>query len=484
MDAFNQQLNAAGYICNFAFSAAVRAALETRPAAGAILSGPIGTGKSYLPEVLSGILETDYFFYQCFPGTREEDLLVKMLPSEDTISGIKLHDGVILQAVQATLDADDDRRVLLVLDEWDKTRPSADSFLLDFLQTGRINYSGRTLSADLSRLIVFLTVNIERELSEPLVRRLPKIAFQPLAPSAVYRALKLTHKDHPYLYNAIVLYERCLLANLPKPATIQELRQFLDAITTLGDEADWDALVYEFVTKTDEAHELLRQVEKEPVQWRRRARLRLDADAYDVRQKSPVPDDEISRSLAMPKLAEIHGFNEPIDVPPENPDMHDASGIVEMNHRTYSEIVRRVDEPGASADRLGDWAQVTAGRVIVLKKKLRLRDVDLLEGLWGQNGEVLLTEPSAGWQDVKALQDWAPILIVKFSKTEILAKMEGIDLRWTPQKGAEIIVHLGRRDAFNACFGRSWGQFGESKWIGQNGRIYEHYRLEASDAQA
>jgi len=332
----------------------------------------------------------------------------------------------------------------------------------------------------------FLTVNIERELSEPLIRRLPKIEFKPLTPSAVHRALLLTHKDHPYLYNAIILYERCLVAKLPKPATIQELRQFLDAITTLGDRTDWDALVYQFVTKvtkTDEAHELLRQVENEPVQWRQRARLRLDANAYDVRQKTLAPDDETLQSLAMPRLAEIHGFDELIDVPQKDPDMRGTTGILEMNQKAYSEIVRLVEKPGAKPDNLGDWAQVTPNRMILLKNKLLLRDVQMLNGLWGQNGEVLLTEPRAGWQDVKALQDWAPILVVKFSRDEILAKMEGIDLRWTPKKGAEIIVHLGRRDAFNACFGRSWGQFGESKWIGQNGIIYQHYLKEPVDAQ-
>jgi hypothetical protein len=54
-------------------------------------------GNSYLPEVLARILDMQYFFDQCFPGTREEDLLVKMLPSENTVRGIALHDGVILQ---------------------------------------------------------------------------------------------------------------------------------------------------------------------------------------------------------------------------------------------------------------------------------------------------------------------------------------------------------------------------------------------------
>ena len=76
----------------------------------------------------------------------------------------------MIQAVRATRTARFAQRpVILVLDEWDKTRPSADSFLLDFLQTGRVNFSGRVYTADLARLMVFLTFNVERELSEPSV---------------------------------------------------------------------------------------------------------------------------------------------------------------------------------------------------------------------------------------------------------------------------------------------------------------------------
>jgi MoxR-like ATPase len=478
-----EKLNSAGYLCDNRFAAAVLTALGTQPVAGAILTGPIGTGKSYLPEVLARVLDTQYFFYQCFPGTREEDLLVKMLPSENTVSGIALHDGVILQAVEATQAPRTPGRVILVLDEWDKTRPSADSFLLDFLQTGRINFSGRRFTADLSRLTVFLTVNVERELSEPLVRRLPRIEFNFLTPATVHRALELTHRGHPFLFNAVLLYERCLLAELPKPATIQELRQLLDAISLVGPHADWDQLVYQFITKSGEAHEMLRRVEKEPVQWRQRLRVRLDVNAYDVRQKMLAPEADLAEELAMPRLAEIHGFEELIAVPPKKPDLKRATGVIASSEKAYSEIVRLMDEPDRTPDRLGEWGDITAERLIRLRKQLYLKEVDLLRGLWGENGEVLILEPLAAWEDVKALQEWAPVLIVKFSRREILAKMEGIDLRWTPGKGAEIIVHLTRRDAFSACFGEAWGEPGEDKWIGQNGRIYRRYQAGADHAE-
>jgi hypothetical protein len=102
--------------------------------------------------------------------------------------------------------------------------------------------------------------------------------------------------------------------------------------------------------------------------------------------------------------------------------------------------------------------------------------VDELDGLWGEDGEVLLTEPRATWQDVKALPGWAHIDIVKFSRGEILAKTDGIDLRWTPESGAEIIVKLARRHVFQHVFGPSWGRAGEAKWIGQKGLIFRRYQ--------
>lgn len=475
MRKLHENLNNAGYICDPGFAAAVQAAVMTKPVAGAFLFGPIGTGKTYLPEVLAEIIGADYYFHQCFPGTREDDLLVKMLPNEEAISGIALYDGVLMKAVKATNGCARDKKVVLVLDEWDKTRPSADAFLLDFLQNGRISFAGTNYHADLSRLIVFLTLNVEREISEPLLRRLPKIDFQPLPPSLVHKALMMTHKGHPFLYSSVILYERCLTAGLPKPATIQELRQLLDAITTLGLKADWDNLVYEFVTKTEENHELLRRVEKEKARWKQIYRQRLDAEAYSVSRTMLLDFSASDLDAVLPSLKEIHGFSSQFETTAKNPDLTESSGVIQLNYNSYNEIVRMMDEPPERPDRLGEIADVAAG-YISLKKNIQLKDVHEIEGLWGEAGEILIQEPLATWQDVKMLQDWAHIKIVKFSKNEILAKSDGLDLRWTPEHGAEIIVDLGKRHVFNHCFGDSWGKVGQAKWIGHEGLIYLKYQ--------
>lgn len=475
MKNLTKQLCKAGYICDEWFGRAVAASLVTRPVAGAFLSGPIGTGKTYLPEVLAGVLGAELFFLQCFPGTREEDLMVKMLPSEKTVSGVALHDGIMTRAVKASRQAEVDRKIILVLDEWDKTRPSADSFLLDFLQTGRITFADQVYTADLSRLIVFLTFNVEREISEPLLRRLPRIELQPLPPSLVYKALLLTHRDHSYLYSAVILYERCLMAELPKPATIQELRQLLDAISHLGEKADWDSLIFQFVTKSEENHERLRQVEHEKSRWQQRYRPRLDAAAYEVAGSPILRNIREPADFSMPRLAEARGFDDHIDSARQVPDLSACGGVLALTKTAYSELVKLVDEPADTPDRLGSLARVS-GSYITFDEPLPLSKVDELDGLWGEDGEVLLIEPLATWQDVKALPGWAHIHIVKFSSDEILAKTDGIDLRWTPQRGAEIIISLARRHVFQHVFGPSWGRAGEAKWIGQKGLIFRRYR--------
>ena len=58
-------LNHNGYICSPSFSAKLTTAVKTKPVGGAFLHGMAGTGKSYLPHVLSTILSRPLYSYQC-----------------------------------------------------------------------------------------------------------------------------------------------------------------------------------------------------------------------------------------------------------------------------------------------------------------------------------------------------------------------------------------------------------------------------------
>ena len=81
-------------------------------------------------EAVARVEERETYFFQAFPGCRKEELYQTILPDADQPSGFRTLDGVLPQAAVASQNAP----TALVLDEWDKTHPSTDAFLLDFLQ--------------------------------------------------------------------------------------------------------------------------------------------------------------------------------------------------------------------------------------------------------------------------------------------------------------------------------------------------------------
>jgi len=183
-------------------------------------------------------------------GTHEDDLIYKYIPSEETKSGIKITYGPIPQA----LNISKSKTVVLVLDEFDKTRPSADSLLLDLLQNYRIslyiNENETVISGNPNNLIVFLTSNEMREFSEPLLRRLTVITLNYLEPQHVFNILsKQFSKEISILLTQI--YVDTIKAGLRKPATIQELQQ-LGEILQKGITAKLDNLLKVFIIKYED----------------------------------------------------------------------------------------------------------------------------------------------------------------------------------------------------------------------------------------
>ena len=471
---WEKELNENGYYCTKSFSNSVKVSMHTKPIGGAMLFGPAGTGKSFLPEIINKVVDGEYFFYQCNPSTMMEDLVCKLLPSENTISGIKRHGGVIKEAIDSSNE--NDNPTILVLDEWDKTRPKADSYLLDFLQKGRINMNGIKGTANMDKLFVFITMNDERDLIEPLLRRLPKIDFEPLPVKLVARALKATHPNSKVLENALVLYQRCCNARLEKPCTIQELRQLLDAIDILGKDADWDDLVYQFITKTVDAHNKLARGGNQSSDQIKDIRQALDTEKFSADQlKGEDNRDEIRNS--MPKLADFLGFDSSF-VTGSDINMKDTYGIITHDDENYSTIARYINEnPNENPAVIGESGKaVCEGGFIALKEKFLLTDVSKIYdlNLWGTVGEIVFEESNANMEDIKELAVYG-MNIVKFSKKEIILKYkdDGIDLRWTPNGGAEIIVDLENYDSFREVFGHI-GEYSNTRWISTPDGVWDN----------
>ena len=456
----HESLNKEGYLCNDRFASVLAQAVSSRPVGGAFLFGPAGTGKSYLPMMLSKVLNRKLFFYGCTPGTREDDLLLKMIPNEDTKSGIKIEESVVYKAAKESQK----HEVILVLDEWDKTRPTADGFFLDFLQYGRLTIAGREIHANLSNMLIFFTSNNERDISEALIRRFPKIDMEPIPTKIVACALKDTHDEHEYMGNALALYDYSIKSKMSKPATIQELRQLLDAINTasiLKKDVDWDELVYTFVTKTFEDHELLRQSIDDGLRNRNVERNRLNTDAFE---NLPEGVAESALKAVMPSLIDLRNYD--ISIPDVEVQKDAATtSIITKSDESYSNAVKTnlLGKGGTftgSAAELG-WIKVRSN-ALISNKEHRLCDALKYQRMFPsesrssrtakERGEILFTQKYVTFSDMCNFIENCSTVIRKMDEDECIGRIDvdrsrnsnrgdDIDFRWTKESGcAEFIV--------------------------------------------
>ena len=439
----HKSLNTNGYICDVPFAARITSAMQTKPVSGAFLYGPAGTGKSYLPIVLSKTLGVEMFFYQCAPGTREDDLVLKMFPSEKTKSGIEIKKSTVFKAAEASHH----KQVMLVLDEWDKTRPTADGFFLDFLQYGRLSIPGTDINANLDNMFIFFTANDERDFHEALLRRFPKIDVDPMAPSLVMSALRLTHDGHPHLSNVIKLYERAVMSGMSKPATIQEIRQLLDAISFLGDGADWNSLVYQYVTKTPENHQLLKEAENARYESIKNiAKLKEIAFEGEFSEES-----DVQSNVLMPKKTAHLTLSESIDNDKPIPNESEVYGVYEYNDENYSMMAHKNMQGDTTSE---DASSVNDFEVIhdkmIRKKPYQMTDMQFNQYSVGREmvHEVCYVDKNCKLKDLLRIPEWKSFIIRRYSKNEVVARYIRadsetpltIDLKWTPDSGITLIA--------------------------------------------
>ena len=185
-----------------------------------LLTGEKGAGKTFLTEIIAKLFcganwKKNYLFYQCHEGTTPahflydidvqgvvsavagnvndmflEQWVSKMVDGElnNNLDLVKiaakkiqeysnhspstLSKGVLVQACEKSLT----EKVILVIDEFDKTPRAIDAFFLDFLQNLRVNDPiFGNIQGDKNNIIIVFTSNDERLFSDPLYRRVVTI---------------------------------------------------------------------------------------------------------------------------------------------------------------------------------------------------------------------------------------------------------------------------------------------------------------------
>ena len=166
------------------------------------LEGPPGAGKTEYAKTYTKISnkifngEVELVDYQCDATTGKTELFEDINISA-AIRGDADNVNIPGQLVEAMKKVNSGKKVDLFIDEYDKAREETDAFLLQFLQSGKIN---STQHGDLevkdeykSNLQVILCKNdMREELSGPLSRRIRIIRLDYMEPSTFYKVAQNT----------------------------------------------------------------------------------------------------------------------------------------------------------------------------------------------------------------------------------------------------------------------------------------------------
>lgn len=194
-----------------------------------LLKWKSGAGKTFLAETFSKMINADEKFVQCFPrmGTEnfQYDVDIESVMKQNPDKAIK--PGILLQALEKSKE----KPVVLVIDELDKTRPDVDSFLLDFLENGRLTTGTDTYIKGEYPIYTFITSNDKREIDDALLNR-SKIVEVDRPDKELFLEILGLPKEHYLGY----FYDRC------PDFSIRQAKQYLEDLEVLDEDIDIDVL--------------------------------------------------------------------------------------------------------------------------------------------------------------------------------------------------------------------------------------------------
>lgn len=168
------------------------------------LDGPPGAGKSFYASTYRKLLrktlneEIELISHQCTSSTGKAELYeeINITAAITDDANNVIISGKLVEAIEKVNEG---KKVILFLDEYDKSRNETDAFLLNFLQDGEIDTTqkGKMIIKEecLKNLQVIICKNDERELSGPLSRRLKSIKLDYMKPEILCRTINKVLKE-------------------------------------------------------------------------------------------------------------------------------------------------------------------------------------------------------------------------------------------------------------------------------------------------
>ena len=209
-----------------------------------LLFGEPGAGKTSFAKHLATELEAELIFAPCYDGVAADQLvynwdlgtLVDAMTDESTKGREAMKDGYLLQALRRS----NDHKVVLLIDEVDKAKPSVDTFLLSYMQECMLNdpLTG-VVKGNKNNLFVVLTSNKRRDLEDALDRRITMIReFKFPAKDELIQQVKMmvnvnyNESKFNFLIDLVMQYRKLGVSKKPSQNQVADLIQELYFIGT------------------------------------------------------------------------------------------------------------------------------------------------------------------------------------------------------------------------------------------------------------